>query len=98
MTAITYDKDDQRVVTLTIDMPGQSTNTMNPMFREAYEAAVTRLEAERDDIAGVILTSGKKTFFAGGDLNNLLATRPEDAPAVLERATGMKAVMRRLET
>ncbi|WP_235580855.1 3-hydroxyacyl-CoA dehydrogenase NAD-binding domain-containing protein [Pseudorhodoferax sp. Leaf265] len=97
-SAITYHKDEQRIVTLTIDMPGQSANTMNGVFREAYAGVVERLEAERDAIAGVILTSAKKTFFAGGDLNNLLAARPEDAAALFERAEGMKALMRRLET
>lgn len=96
-TAITYRKDEDRIVTLTIDMPGQSANTMNGAFRDAYAGAVDRLEAERATIAGVILTSAKKTFFAGGDLNSLLAARPEDAAALFERAEGMKALMRRLE-
>ncbi len=96
--AIRYDKDEQRIVTLTIDMPGQSANTMNPAFRAALAATLDRLEADRDGIAGVILSSAKKTFFAGGDLNNLLAARPEDAAALFERAQAMKALLRRLET
>lgn len=96
MTAIAYQGSDA-VVTLTIDMPGQSANTMSPIFREALEAAVARLEEEKDGLAGVILTSAKKTFFAGGDLNNLLAVRKEDAAAVYERSMGMKALLRRLE-
>ncbi|MCA0240055.1 MAG: enoyl-CoA hydratase/isomerase family protein [Proteobacteria bacterium] len=96
--AIRYERDEQRIVTLTIDMPGQSANTMNPAFRAALAATVGRLTAEKNDIAGVILTSAKKTFFAGGDLNHLLAARPEDAAALFERAQGMKALLRRLET
>jgi 3-hydroxyacyl-CoA dehydrogenase/enoyl-CoA hydratase/3-hydroxybutyryl-CoA epimerase len=100
--AIRYQRDDQRIVTLTIDMPGQSANTMNPAFRAALAAAVDRLAAEHDAvpgaIAGVIVTSAKKTFFAGGDLNNLLAAKPEDAAMLFERAQGMKALLRRLET
>ena len=39
----------------------------------------------------MILTSAKKTFFAGGDLNHLLAAKAEDAAALFERAQGMKA-------
>lgn len=97
MTAITFDKDATGVVTLTIDMPGQATNTMNGVFRQALAGAVERLEAEREGIAGVILTSGKKTFFAGGDLNDLLAVGPHDGQAVFDRAMAMKAMMRRLE-
>jgi 3-hydroxyacyl-CoA dehydrogenase/enoyl-CoA hydratase/3-hydroxybutyryl-CoA epimerase len=97
MTAITFDKDAAGVVTLAIDMPGQAANTMNGVFRQALAQAVERLEAERDSIAGVILTSGKKTFFAGGDLNDLLAVGPDDGQAVFDRAMTMKAMMRRLE-
>ncbi len=110
--AIRYDKDDQGIVTLTIDMPGQSANTMNAAFRSALAATVDRLAQEprwlaacvvrlaqgRDGLRGVILTSAKKTFFAGGDLNSLLAAKPEDAAAMFERAQGMKALLRRLET
>ena len=95
---IHYAADDQGIVTLTIDQPGQSTNTMNPVFRAAFEAAIDRLEAERDQIRGVILTSGKKTFFAGGDLNSLRAARPADSEMLFERSNALKSLMRRLET
>ncbi|MDB5820543.1 MAG: 3-hydroxyacyl-CoA dehydrogenase [Rhizobacter sp.] len=94
---IAYVRDEHGVVTLTIDMPGQATNIMNAVFREALEAAVSRLERERADISGVIVSSGKKTFFAGGDLNALLATRPEDAQASFDRGMAIKAMLRRLE-
>ena len=67
--AIRYEKDAAGVVTLTIDMPGQSANTMNTVFRDAYRAAVDRIAEELDRVSGVIITSAKKTFFAGGDLN-----------------------------
>jgi len=97
MSSIQYHKDEGGIVTLTIDMPGQSANTMSTAFREAYREAVDRLEAERGSVRGVILTSGKKTFFAGGDLNSLLAVRPGDEQAMFERAQTMKAAMRRLE-
>lgn len=95
MNAIAYQKDDQGIVTLTIDMPGQATNTMNVVFREAFQAAVERLEAGREDVTGVILTSAKSTFFAGGDLKSLLAA--DDAAAMFKSAEAGKAVMRRLE-
>ena len=95
--AIRHVRDDQGIVTLTIDMPGQSANTMNPVFRAALEETVSRLERERDALRGVVLTSAKKTFFAGGDLNNLLAATRDDAAAMFERAQGMKALLRRLE-
>ncbi len=36
-------------------MPGQSANTMNAAYREAMAATLTRLEAEKTKIAGVVL-------------------------------------------
>ncbi len=95
--AIRYELDDEGIVTLTMDMPGQGANTMNPAFRAALQASVERLEAQGEALRGVVLTSGKKTFFAGGDLNSLLAAKPEDAAMMFERAQGMKALLRRLE-
>ncbi|WP_234195734.1 3-hydroxyacyl-CoA dehydrogenase NAD-binding domain-containing protein [Pseudacidovorax sp. NFM-22] len=96
--AIRWDKDASGVVTLTFDMAGQSANTMNTVFRSAYAAAVDRIAAEIDSITGVILSSAKKTFFAGGDLNSLLAVGPDGKAALYERSQAMKAVLRRLET
>ena len=72
----------RRIVVLTLDDPNQSANTMNAAYAESMEATVERLEAEKDDIAGVIITSAKKTFFAGGDLNDLKQARPEDGEQV----------------
>ena len=41
------------------------------------KATVDRLVAEKDSITGVVITSGKKTFFAGGDLKNMIKVGPE---------------------
>ena len=54
--AIRYEKGQDHIVVLTIDMPGQSANTMNALYREAMAACVARLLAEQDSIAGVIIT------------------------------------------
>ena len=60
------------VVVLTMDDPAQSANTMSERFVTALGGTVARLKQEREHIAGVVLTSAKKTFFAGGDLHELL--------------------------
>ena len=70
-STIRWDKDADGVVVLTLDDPNQSANTMNEAYKASMAATVDRLEAEKDDITGVIITSAKKTFFAGGDLNDL---------------------------
>jgi 3-hydroxyacyl-CoA dehydrogenase/enoyl-CoA hydratase/3-hydroxybutyryl-CoA epimerase len=97
-TTIRWDRDADGVVVLTLDDPDQSANTMNAAYIASMAATVERLEAERADIAGVVLTSAKKTFFAGGDLNDLLAVQHEQAGEFAEFVRGAKAQLRRLET
>jgi 3-hydroxyacyl-CoA dehydrogenase / enoyl-CoA hydratase / 3-hydroxybutyryl-CoA epimerase len=46
----------------------------------------------------VLVTSGKSTFFAGGDLKELIQARPEDADAVAANTDRVKASLRVLET
>ncbi|HEX2419622.1 MAG TPA: enoyl-CoA hydratase-related protein, partial [Micromonosporaceae bacterium] len=86
------------VVVLTMDDPDQSANTMNERFETSLAATVDRLEAEKDDITGVVITSAKPTFFAGGDLNLLISAKQEDAARVAHLVDGVKANLRRLET
>lgn len=96
-STIRWDKDAEGVVTLTLDDPSQRANTMTDAFRRSLTAVVDRLEAEKDSISGVIVTSAKDTFFAGGDLNLL---QQVDDSNVAEFAAGVekiKADFRRLE-
>lgn len=95
--AIRYEKGRDQIVVLTLDLPGQSANTMNAVYREAMAATVARLEAEKDHIAGVVITSAKKTFFAGGDLNELIAVDKAGAKAFYDGVRVLKAQLRRLE-
>ncbi|EHR52495.1 3-hydroxyacyl-CoA dehydrogenase [Saccharomonospora marina XMU15] len=95
---IRWEQDSDGIVVLTLDDPKQSANTMNTDFRESLAATVDRLEAERDSISGVVLTSAKKTFFAGGDLNDLIKAGPEHAEEITRSTNEMKANLRRLET
>ena len=96
--AIRYEKGQDNIVVLTMDMPGQSANTMNAVYREAMGGIVERLEREKDEIAGVIVTSAKKTFFAGGDLNELIKVTKADAKPFYEMILKIKGQLRRLET
>ncbi|WP_097302627.1 3-hydroxyacyl-CoA dehydrogenase NAD-binding domain-containing protein [Pseudomonas chlororaphis] len=96
--AIRYEKGQDQIVVLTIDMPGQSANTMNAVYREAMAACVARLQAEQESIAGVIVTSAKKTFFAGGDLNELIKIGKPEAQAFYDMVLTLKGQLRDLET
>src|SRR5690606_37337372 len=67
-------------------------------YRRSTDRVVQRLKDERDNITGVVITSAKKTFFAGGDLRELIRTRPADAEQASETVAQVKAQLRRLET
>ncbi|GHH82562.1 3-hydroxyacyl-CoA dehydrogenase [Streptomyces sulfonofaciens] len=86
------------MVTLVLDDPAQSANTMNGAFTASLSAVADRLEAERESVRGVIVTSAKKTFFAGGDLRDLIAVRPEHAQDAFDRSMRIKRDLRRIET
>ena len=98
-SAVTYDLTDG-IVTLTIDDPTQSANTMNPLFLASYDDAVQQVAdavaADPDAITGVIVASGKKMFFAGADLKSFAGgIDPQQAFDLVE---ALKSTMRRLET
>ncbi|GAA2702598.1 3-hydroxyacyl-CoA dehydrogenase NAD-binding domain-containing protein [Actinoplanes palleronii] len=95
---IEYARDEAGIVTLTMNDPDQSANTMNAVYTAAMSAALDRLEAERDQVTGVIVASAKSTFFAGGDLPMMSQARPEDAPALFDLLGTIKRDLRRLET
>jgi 3-hydroxyacyl-CoA dehydrogenase/enoyl-CoA hydratase/3-hydroxybutyryl-CoA epimerase len=97
-SAIRWDKDADGVVVLTLDAPGQSANTMNDLYKRSMEETVERLHAERDELTGVVVTSAKKTFFAGGDLNSMVRMRPEHAEQVFAHIGEIKSALRRLES
>ncbi|MFC8299865.1 3-hydroxyacyl-CoA dehydrogenase NAD-binding domain-containing protein [Micromonospora orduensis] len=94
---IRYDRGADGIVTLTLDDPTQSANTMNRAYAASMSAVLDRLEAE-PDLAGVIVTSAKSTFFAGGDLPEMIRATREDAPALAELLGTIKRDLRRLET
>ena len=98
MTVFQWHRDDAGIVTLTMDAPGQSANTMNGAFRADLGAAVERLRGEREAVRGVIVTSAKDSFLAGGDLDELLTFGPEQADAFFASLEQMKGWLRELET
>ncbi|ORM27824.1 3-hydroxyacyl-CoA dehydrogenase NAD-binding domain-containing protein [Williamsia sp. 1135] len=95
---IGWHRDGEGIVTLTMDDPGQATNTMTDAMADALLSTVERLEAEKDSIAGVIITSGKETFFAGGDLNRLMNAGPADVADISAGLDHFKMCFRRIET
>jgi len=97
-TTIRWEQDDSGIVTLVLDDPNQSANTMNQAFRDSIAAIAERAEAEKDSIRGIIYTSAKKTFFAGGDLKDMMKVGPAEARQAFDTGTAIKSSLRRIET
>ncbi|MFF8641499.1 3-hydroxyacyl-CoA dehydrogenase NAD-binding domain-containing protein [Streptomyces sp. NPDC015345] len=101
-TTIRWEQDDTGVVTLVLDDPDQSANTMNQAFKDSIAAIADRAEAavaaDKDAIRGFIYTSAKKTFFAGGDLKDMIKVGPENAQQAFETGNAIKRSLRRIET
>ena len=97
MSAIQFEKNADNIVILTFDSPNQSANTMNADFRAALAETVEKLKAD-ENISGIIFRSAKKTFFAGGDLDELIQATPEHATEFFNMIEEMKAQMRYIET
>ena len=95
MGAFHYEKDADGIVTVTMDMDGP-VNAMNAEFDVLYQEMTDKLCAE-EGLTGVVLTSAKETFFAGGDLKWLIAVEPGQEQEIFENVERTKANMRRLE-
>ncbi|MEU6579440.1 3-hydroxyacyl-CoA dehydrogenase NAD-binding domain-containing protein [Nocardia sp. NPDC046763] len=96
---IRWDRDADGIVTLTMDDPNQQANTITEAFQASLATALDRIDDERDAITGIVITSAKKTFFAGMDLNVLLEQLVPAAPAeILAVTAAFNAQLRRLET
>ena len=95
MSVFHYDKDSAGIVTVTMDMTGP-VNAMNQEYQVAMSETVARLEAE-SDLRGVVFASAKKVFFAGGDLNDLVAVEPGQEEAFFAGLQETKSVLRRIE-
>jgi len=104
MEYIRLEKDADGIVELIFDQPGKSVNTMGFEYIEAMQKAVTQLETmvAKDEIKGVYLRSGKKTFFGGGDLTSLVEMptelTEEEAAEKYQSILDAKRPLRKLET
>ncbi|TXS32235.1 3-hydroxyacyl-CoA dehydrogenase [Streptomyces sp. ms191] len=97
-STIRWEESDDHIVTLVLDDPDRTANTMNAAFIDSLEAVAARLAERRDTIRGVIVASAKKSFFAGGDLRDLKSVTPGTAGASFEAGMRVKRSLRVLET
>lgn len=100
MSMFKWDQDGDGIVTITMDDPNQPVNTMNDTFQGELPELVEKLQGavESGEAKGVVITSAKKTFFAGGDIKSMIKSTPEDAEAITKQINGMKTGLRAIET
>lgn len=96
MGRIILDTDADAIATLTLDLEGK-VNVMNDEFMTCMADAMDRLEAARDGLRGVVVTSAKSTFLAGGDLALMARTRPGMERETFAHFERLKSYLRRLE-
>ncbi len=72
---IYYRKDNQDIVVITLDMSGRRVNIINHEIAQVLLPMLTLLEksVKKGELKGVIITSAKPTFLAGGDLDEAIA-------------------------
>ena len=98
MTTIRYEIDTGGIATVTFDAVGSPVNTMTREWQADLAEVSLRLVADRQRIRGVLLASGKSTFFAGAALGHVMALKAEDAAPGFAEIEAIKASYRRIET
>ena len=95
---IHYSKDIDHIVTLTLDMDGKNTNIINHKIGQKFYPVLDHLKKEKasGELKGVIITSAKKNFLYGGQLDYL--HNNTDAQAIHDFSQGMQQFCRNLES
>jgi len=92
--AVSLQLGDEGVLVARMDLPGRPMNVVGDALMQGIEQALERLADPA--VKGLVLTSAKADFCAGGDLDRMSRwTRPEEP---FEASMTMKAALRRLET
>jgi 3-hydroxyacyl-CoA dehydrogenase/enoyl-CoA hydratase/3-hydroxybutyryl-CoA epimerase len=95
MNMIDYISDAEGIATLTWNVADRPMNVLNAASTAAFDAAVRRA-IDDPAVKGVIVTSSRPEFVAGGDLDLIRGIR--DAQASLAASGPVSATLRRIET
>jgi len=93
MIDITIDADG--IAALTWDQPGRAQNVLNGETCAAFFAAIDQVVADAS-VKGILITSAKPDFIAGGDLEWLQAS--DDDATLFARTCELHRALRKLET
>lgn len=94
---IKYLKDKDGIVVLTLDMDGRQHNVVNHKIIDAFVPVMNQLIQDRKEggLKGVIVTSAKKSFLNGGDLEYLYEA--ENPKEIFEFTEKVKRLLRDME-
>jgi 3-hydroxyacyl-CoA dehydrogenase/enoyl-CoA hydratase/3-hydroxybutyryl-CoA epimerase len=95
-TMIQYERHNDGIAVFTLNNPDKSANLINRAFAARLNELIATVRTDTQ-VRGIIITSAKKTFMAGGDLEYLYALR-HDAAAVFAEAEQLKSLLRSVET
>ena len=95
---IRYKKDIDNIVTLTLDMEGRNINIINHKIGAQFTPVMEHLKLEKakGSLRGIIITSAKNNFLAGGDLDYL--HQATDSKAIFDFSQNMQNFFRELES
>ncbi len=94
---MTFTVDAQHIGHLVFDRDDQAMNLMDLAFTTDF-AATAAVIKDTPNLRGVIMRSGKPTFFAGGDLVSLSQVTDATADALFDQVESLKNSMRQIET
>ncbi|MEM8985098.1 MAG: 3-hydroxyacyl-CoA dehydrogenase NAD-binding domain-containing protein [Pseudomonadota bacterium] len=94
---ITYTVESDGILTLCWDMADRSMNVINDSSVAAFCECVDRL-IEDPAVKGVVLTSAKDDFLAGGDLDVIYAASYGEPQSFYDSTNRFRVALRRLET
>lgn len=93
---LSYEVGDDGIAMITIDMKAYPTNLLSQEFIQAYIKAAHQAIAD-DNVKGVIVTSARRMFMAGGDLR-MLGQELKNPAEFLEGAFEMHRNFRAIDT
>lgn len=96
MTDFTMQKDADGVAVITWDVPGKSMNVLSLDGAAELNALIDDALAD-DAVKGIVITSGKKDFAAGMDLNVIAGMKQGGAQKVFDGIMSLHHVLRKIE-
>ena len=96
MTDFTMQKDADGVAIITWDVPGKSMNVLSMDGAATLSRLIDDALAD-DAVKGIVITSGKKDFAGGMDLNVIAGMRAGGAQGVFDGVMGLHQLLRKIE-